>query len=143
MTVIELPWHIGDVVRKVRDTFGLTQRDIGRPSTISAFERQKKSYESVTLEDIAAKLSVALQKKQVITTRLRPEDFFRLVPVPRKDEIEPAPVLEPDAVDIALMFQRLSVGGKAAARTVMTALAQAEPNGGLPRTGGTVSPFKR
>lgn len=142
--MLRLSWHIGDVIRKVRTVHDLTQGQVyGRVSTGSSVERGG-NFEQKSVIKAAELLSKALLERKVIDAPLTVEDLNALVPVPRNDV--PRPPLDPEAVDVALMFQRLSVGGKATARTVMQALSltQADPHaGGLPHAGGATGTTQR
>lgn len=143
--MLKLSWHIGDVVRKLRLVYDLNQRDIfDRPNTASSLERGG-NFEHATVTRVAELLSSALQEKGIIDAPLTVEDLNGLVPVPRNEALRSSnPPLEPDAVDVALMFQRLSVGAKATARTVMQALSQTDPHaGGLPNAGGPTGTTQR
>lgn len=58
-----LLWHIGDVLRKVRDTQGLTRKDVAarsgvRQNTIGDVESLKSDFQRTTLEKIAKALDV-------------------------------------------------------------------------------------
>lgn len=127
--MLKLTWHIGDVVRKLRDVYGLSQSALGRPNTVSDFEKQLAGYQykSGTLEGILDGLTSELSKRGVIARPLRPEDLLRLVPEQRQDVTSPVTVrgenLDPEAARAWDTLRTLPDGNRQIIYTMIAAFA--------------------
>lgn len=133
--MIELTWHIGDVVRKVRERCGLTRGDLAdlaepplRPNTLGQFEEHNADYDfkQTTLTRIVTALNRALAQAEM-GAEVTAADLHALVPVPRGSERPVTlPVMGPtDPYDVRMweVFQRLSPEKQAAVRLMVDQLA--------------------
>jgi hypothetical protein len=149
--MLKLAWHVGDVLRKLRDMMGLTQGALGalaepplQPNTVGDIERQGPGYQSRgnSRQRLLVALNVALAKHfdgQIET--LTEDDLQDLIPIQRRatdtpttpDTISVAAEairhMDPRDRDVILMMIETFVTKRRTSRTTDTEASDAQPHG--------------